>query len=570
MEALSYAKALKGSSRSNAIGAVFGQLATSNPGLAERQLSSLKPRGVQRQALRSLAAGLADTSPQQGINMLERNGASASDYAFQEIATKWARRDPSGASSYAAGLSPGRKRDNMINGVATAWASTDADGALKWARTLADSRLRRNAVSSVIGSIAAEDPAEAMGLVEKEPRQDQYRLRQQALSVWFGNDHEAAMEWINGRPKQAERLRLFYGSARSMLWEDPEGAYALVKDLPQGEQKIDFMGNILSYWSWNDPDGGLEWLKTFKPEMQGRLLGQGGLWGLAEGNPEGLRKILDEVAITDRNKRAFETLGYRLVDQDPAKALDWAGTIDSPSARTDVMASLYGSWAYREPSEASDQALALKDPDQRNRAVESVARSWANNDPEKAMEWADGLSGESRDKAMGAIIQATAAEDPLKASQEVERLIGDGAGDTHAAETAGAVASTWTESDPQAAAEWSSGLGSEKARKEAVGKVAGRWSQFDPVGASEWIGGLSEGPERDAAAHQLAQNIRNTDPESAFAWASTIQDEHDRFKAVESTINTWKESSESAARQAITDSVLSEADQAKLLEKFDS
>ncbi|MFT4639833.1 MAG: hypothetical protein ACI8T1_003158 [Verrucomicrobiales bacterium] len=549
MDALSYAKALKGSSRANAVSAVFRQLGTTNPRLTERQLPSLNRRGVQRQALRALAAGLADANPQQGISMLKRNSASSSDYAFREIATKWALLDPSSASSYAAGLTPGRKRDNMIDGVARAWASIDADGALGWARTIGDSRLRRNAVVSVIGRIAKDDPDQAMSLVEKEPRQDQNGLRQRALSVWFENDHEAAMEWINVRPNQAERLRLFYGSAHSMLWEDPERAYKLVKDLPKGAQKIDFMGNILSYWSWNDPNGGLEWLQSFKPKTQGRLLVQGSLWGLAEGNPEGFQKILDEVAITDQNKRAFRTLGSHLMDQDPDEALELTATIDSPSASTEIMASLYRSWAYREPSEAGDQALALEDKDQRNQALEQVASSWANNDPEKALEWAESLSGESRDKALGSSIQFTAAEDPLKAAKEVERLLSDGAGDTHAAETAAAVARTWTASDPKAAADWSSTRQSEKARKEAVAQVAGSWSRFDPVRASEWIGTLSDGPERDAAASQLAQNIRSTEPESAFLWASTIQDEHDRVKAVESTINTWKESSEAAARQ---------------------
>ena len=84
MEALKYAKALKGSNRSNAFDAVFGQLASTNPSLAERQLSSINPRSMQRYALRALAAGIADTYPRQGIATLERNGASASDYAFQE------------------------------------------------------------------------------------------------------------------------------------------------------------------------------------------------------------------------------------------------------------------------------------------------------------------------------------------------------------------------------------------------------------------------------------------------------------------------------------------------------
>ncbi len=570
MEALTYAKALKGSSRSNAIGAVFGQLASTNPGLAERQLASLTPRGVRRDALRAVAMSLADSNPQQGISVLERNGAPASDRAFNSIAEKWARRDPGRASQYAASLPPGRKRDRMVSGVADAWASTDPDGALDWARGLGDSRLRRDAVSSVIGSIAEEDPEKALGLVKGEPRHNQQNLKQRALAVWFENDHEAAMDWINARPNQAERMRLFYGSAYSLVWEDPEGAYELVKDLPPGEQKMDFLGNILSNWSWNDPQGGVEWLKTFPKDMQGRLLGRGSHWGLAQGDPEAFREILEDVAITDRNKRAFETLGRHYVDQDPSKALEWAQTIESPSARSDVMASLYGTWTYREPQLAAESALALDNEDQRHRALQRVASSWAYNDPEEAMKWAETLSGTARDKAIGSVIQATASEDPIKAASEFERLAGQGSAETELAQTAAAVAGTWTESDPQAAGDWANSLTSEKARKEAVGRVADQWSEYDPVGASEWISGLAYGPERDAAAGQLASNIRGTDPERAFAWASTIQDQHDRYKAIEQTIDTWKRSNEAAARQAIENSDLTAADQTKLLEKFDS
>ncbi len=570
LEALAYSKNLKGSSRRNAIGAVFAQLASTNPGLAERHLTSFSQRSLQRQALRALAAGLADSSPQQGISMLEKHGAPASDYAFHEIAGKWARRDPGGASSYAEGLPPGRKRDRMVHGVAHAWASTDPDGALNWARALGDRRLRKEAVSTVIGSIAAEDPLEALALVEKEPRHDQHGLRQRALGEWFQSDHEAAMEWINDRPNQAERLRLFYGSAYRLVWEDPEHAYELVKDLPAGEQKINFMGRILSHWSWNDPESGLDWLKSFPSDMQGRLLGRGSHWGLAEGDPEAFREILEGVTITDRNKRAFQTLGSHYVDEDPDKALEWAQTIESSSARADVVKSLYGSWAYREPEAAAEKALALEDADQRKGALESIANSWARNDPERAMEWAEGLSGSARDSALGAVIRATAAEDPVKASTEVERLLADGSGDRSVAETAAAVASTWTESDPSKAAQWAGDLGDDLARKEAVGKVAGRWAQFDPVGASEWIGALPESPERDAAAGELAQRIRGTDPERAFAWASTIADERDRFKVMEDTISSWKESNESAAREAVLGSDLSPSDQEKLLEGLGS
>ena len=568
MEALTYAKALKGSNRANAFDAVFGQLATTNPSLAERQLASIQPRTMQRYALRALATGMADGDPRQGISLLERNGASANDYAFNEIASKWARRDPNSAASFAASLPPSQKRDHMINGVATAWASTDPNGALGWAHDLGDTRLRREAVSNVISSIAAEDPEEALSLVDNEPRHDQQGLRQRALGEWFNSDHEAAMAWINDRPNEAERLRLFYGSAYQLVWEDPEGAYKLVRELPDGEQKINFMSRILSQWSWNDPDAGLDWLKTFSPAMQGRLLGESNLWGLAEANPEGLREVLAGVTLTDNNKRAFHTLGNQYVDRDPAKALEWVKTIESPSAQADVLAEIYRSWAYREPDVAADEALSLTDPDQRRRAVESIASSWANSDPEKAMEWAEGLSGKARDQALASVIQATASEDPIKASQQVDRLLSEGTDTLQLASAAASVASSWTESNPQAAANWASELSSDKARKDAVGRVAGQWAQFDPLGASEWIGNLANGPERDAAASQLAQNIRATDPEAAFAWAATIQDERDRFQALEQTVSAWKNSNESAARNAILAADMSQPDQAKLLEKL--
>ena len=454
----------------------------------------------------------------------------------------------------------------MINGVASAWATSDPDGALSWARGLGDTRLRRDAVSNVISAIAAEEPEEAMALVEKEPRNDRRGLRQRALGQWFESDHEAAIKWINDQPNESERLRLFYGSATRFIWEDPEGAYDLAKDLPLGEQKLNFMSSILSQWSWNDPKGGLDWMKSFPKDMHGRLLVPSSLWGLAEANPEGLRDVLAGVTLTDKNKCAFQTLGNQYVDNDPAKALEWVKTIDSPSAQADVLASVYSSWAYREPDAAAEEALSLTDTDQKRRAVESIAGVRARNDPEKAIEWAEGLSGDSRDQALASVIQATASEDPIKASKEVERLLNEGSDSPKLADAAASVAGSWTESNPQAAADWASELGSDKARKDAVGRVAGQWSKFDPMGASQWISNLNEGPERDAAAGQLSQNIRGTDPESAFAWASTIQDERDRFQALEQTVDTWKNSNETAARDAILEASLSEADQAKLLE----
>ena len=567
-EALAYATSLKGSNRSGAIGAVFGQLAVSDPRLAERELASISSSTVRKHALRSLANGLADKDPRQAMATMERHGAPANDYTYNEIASKWARRDPNNAASFASALPPGPKRDSLMNGVARTWASTDPDAALSWARGLGDQRMRRDSVANVISTIATDEPEQALALVKDEPRLNQLSLRQRALSVWFESDHEAAMEWINDRPKQTERLRLFYGSAHSLVWEDPEGAYEIVKDLPAGQDKTRFLSRILSYRSWNDPEGGLEWLKTLPKQTQGRLLGESSVWGFAEADPEGLRELLSGVSITDDNKRAFETLGYEYAQDDPQKALDWAMSIDSDSARTDILASLYGNWATREPETAAEGALAMKDDTQRRRAVANIASSWARNDPEQALEWAEGLSGKNRDEALSSVIKSTASEDPIKASEEVERLFDDSSGGNQMAEAASTVASQWTESDPQAAAEWANQLGQDKARKDAVAAVAQRWSKFDPMGASEWIGELPQGPARDAAANQLSQNIRATDPESAFVWASTIQDEQDRYQALEATVQSWKQSNEAAAREAITSANLSETDQGKLLEKL--
>jgi hypothetical protein len=133
-----------------------------------------------------------------------------------------------------------------------------------------------------------------------------------------------------------------------------------MKQLPEGNTKVNAFGNVGLRWAQSDPKAALAWAQQL---------------------PEGPAK--------DRALR--DIIGTAWALRDPKAAVEFASTLPSGGSRDVVMSDIARRWAGTDPLSASQWLAALPDdqtnPGQRYRLIEDVARGWLQSDPAKAAAW---------------------------------------------------------------------------------------------------------------------------------------------------------------------------------------
>jgi len=130
-----------------------------------------------------------------------------------------------------------------------------------------------------------------------------------------------------------------------------------------------------------------------------------------------------------------------------------------------------------------------------------------------------------------------------------------------AAEMSLRVVRRWAESDPGAAAAWTSQIPENSARRAALEQVAIAWANTDPTAATAWIKGLSEGDGKHAATLAFAYETARAEPVAALDLTSTLPATSARNDLLVHAISQWAGAdSTSAANWAmrVTDPLLRE------------
>jgi len=78
-------------------------------------------------------------------------------------------------------------------------------------------------------------------------------------STWANNDPMAAIDWLKTLPKTKATLQAASNTAVRMGQTDPLGAIAVLDTLP-GNNKANFISNIVTNWANRDFDGAKNWI----------------------------------------------------------------------------------------------------------------------------------------------------------------------------------------------------------------------------------------------------------------------------------------------------------------------
>jgi len=274
----------------------------------------------------------------------------------------------------------------------------------------------------------------------------------------------------------------------------------------------------------------------------------------------------EQLSAQDRAEK-FRSNGAAAARKNLQAALAEASGIASREDQLEFYRGLYGVWATLDPVAALDFAQANFPAGQLlSDSIGIAMNKWAEKAPREAWVWADQhLSGPLKDRALTDLMIGWSRRSPQQAADWL------GSTGLTSQPLFNALASTWAESDPVAAAKWAASLPAGHAKDTAVVGVAGAWAANDPKAAAthfkdelaagkdlnlavvladvwattdpaataKWLADLPEGSTKNEAAATLATVWAASDIRAAIAWSGSISDADTRRQVIAHIGTTW-------------------------------
>lgn len=271
-----------------------------------------------------------------------------------------------------------------------------------------------------------------------------------------------------------------------------------------------------------------------------------------------LADILKNPNAAQRTKDLQEFVAH-LAPSEIGEALKQIRKMPEGSARSLASGMLVNHWIETDPEGALKFAAQNHDFDY---MTADVFQQFAAGDVQAALSRAQAIADpNARYQALRGVLGYMADSDPLAALQLASTL-GSFANneplsqmiyrqwaqtDPQAAAAAAAQASVdggwrspvnqvlrnWAGQDPLAALAWINSQVDPSMQARDIGQVIRQWSRDDESAAVNYVNNLGAGPLRDAAAASLAFSLGGSDPSSAISWAQSISDPGMRDNAVQ-------------------------------------
>jgi hypothetical protein len=300
-----------------------------------------------------------------------------------------------------------------------------------------------------------------------------------------------------------ERLRAFYPQFQKLLFMDPEGALAYLRQMRRGSEFSQSLFMLLDNFSRKSVDRGLDLAAELATSREDRTFYSALFDRLARENLPLAREKLALVPAGDGRENALRALMDVSARADPAAALAWAQQL---------------------PNEAD-----------RNTAIETTLNELSSREPKRAIEMAKtALVGPARERAVARALQILASTDPVAASKLISELP---PGETQTM-TAGTIARGLALQDVNAAVAWVRTLTIDFSQWIALNNVLTVWAQKDPAAAMRYVLDLPPGQGQEFAATHLASLI-GANHQDAIAWAEALPPDTTRAATFAMIASIW-------------------------------
>lgn len=322
-------------------------------------------------------------------------------------------------------------------------SGTDPEKALAWAEKWLMNDTLEQAKVSIARNIAKTDIPRALSLIDgmTSPLR-----RGQALAavggVWASKDVEAASRWASGLKNPAERALTMNAVLLTAAQSDPAMAANQLKNEAKSmndeyvsERNKDLAEKGVSEVDMaNDPETYKEMVANgnvstpYSPDVE--LLGDSGkVLGtkLAEKDGNG---AADWATSLETDYLKLKSLSGALegwAKTDPYAALEYVKN-NYPN-NSDLLTSLYASWAANDPAGAADGTMMIDDANLRAIALESVIKSWSvNGNPQEVVNYLHDMpAAEVTDAVKLAAANAISQSSPQQAWEIAQTISGESA-----------------------------------------------------------------------------------------------------------------------------------------------
>jgi len=296
-----------------------------------------------------------------------------------DLLSRWADADPSGALAYAGNISDKSERHAATGMVVQAWAGADATAAAAWVQRQPDGPFRNQLLNEVLTAMSRKDPAAACGIylgLDSASRRKGILTfaAEQIFQAWAAKDPATAIAQAAGIPTQ-QRGEVYDAIVRVWAGTDPQAALKWADAFTNANagEKNSLLGSILSIWAGNDFSGALAHVKAL---------------------PDGAAK-----------SQALSSVIQQWGQQDPQAALDYIATLPSSRFDAGLLNPVISAWLEDDPDAAGKYVQALPAGSQRNILAQNIVSRLANQDPQAAIQMLGLLPASSLSSATHDIAQ---------------------------------------------------------------------------------------------------------------------------------------------------------------------
>jgi hypothetical protein len=329
---------------------------------------SLLERAISRhekpETLRLLAEAWATRSPKEALEWIQSNteGVLNQELTLAGIQA-WARVSPTAAADWAFHMPLGESREQTIAGLLETWATSDAPSAVAWLETLPGSS---QPIAKEAWLLAADRTA----------------------SVWAALDPAAAAAWAHRFQETHPKSRAFTQAMIAWGATDPTAGRAYFETLPaQTEIAVQAAAALGEGMARASSTQALDWALSLPADDTGWQARNAVLTQWAETSPSQAAQAVS--AITDAEERT-QHLGTILTQWaathiDAAEA--WARSLPQGQEHDQALNTLADSFATRHPAKALELALDIQSPTLRTQSAEGVLAWWREADKAAADDW---------------------------------------------------------------------------------------------------------------------------------------------------------------------------------------
>jgi hypothetical protein len=335
-----------------------------------KNISDLNKRASMRNALLRRWAELDGRGALDYVLSLEEGEIKVQ--AMAAVAGVLAHSDPQLLAEKALTMPSNRSSRELIQNLANSWAQTDAAAALKWAEQLPEGLGKRDALAIVRFQLAKQDPEETSAEIRQLPAGDaRNSLISNLAAQWGSTNPQSAIDWANTLPENEKKLAMS-NLVGAWAQNDPLAAGTYVAQMPSGEAQSQATMSVVSSWATKNPDQTAAWVLQF-PEGELRQQGIRevvSIWTLndsksvqnwAEGLPEGPTR---DLAL----KSYVDSIGY----WSPDKAAVVAELIDDSQKRDQSMETATRLWGEIDPKAARNWVARLNVSDEFRARLQSL------------------------------------------------------------------------------------------------------------------------------------------------------------------------------------------------------